>query len=73
MRYREHPPPHFHAVYGEHEATIEIETLGVLAGRLPARALRLVRKWASLHRGELADNWTRARAGRTLATIEPLK
>ncbi len=24
--YREHPPTHFHAIYGEHEALIEIET-----------------------------------------------
>ena len=24
--YREHPPVHFHAIYGEHEALIEIET-----------------------------------------------
>ena len=22
----DHPPPHFHAVYGEHEAFVEIET-----------------------------------------------
>ena len=24
--YRDHPPAHFHANYGEHEALIEIET-----------------------------------------------
>jgi len=24
--YREHPPEHFHAIYGEHEALIEIST-----------------------------------------------
>ena len=23
---RDHPPAHFHAIYGEHEALIEIET-----------------------------------------------
>ena len=23
----DHPPPHFHAVYGEHEALVEIEGL----------------------------------------------
>jgi Domain of unknown function (DUF4160) len=26
MYIRDHPPPHFHAVYGEHEAFIAIET-----------------------------------------------
>ena len=32
----DHPPPHFHAAYGEHEATVSIETGEVLEGRLPA-------------------------------------
>jgi Domain of unknown function (DUF4160) len=37
--------PHFHARYADGEASIEIETLGVLAGGLPQRALRLVKEW----------------------------
>jgi hypothetical protein len=27
MFFNDHPPPHFHARYGEFEATIEIDTL----------------------------------------------
>jgi hypothetical protein len=42
MYYRDHAPPHFHAVYGEQEALIDIETLDVLEGRLSRRALELV-------------------------------
>jgi len=38
MYYRDHGPPHLHAVYGEYEATIAIET-GDVAGFLPRRAL----------------------------------
>lgn len=30
MFFNDHVPPHFHAVYGEHETLIEIETLNVL-------------------------------------------
>ncbi len=34
--YREHPPRHFHAIYGEHEALIEIETRSTKGGfRVP--------------------------------------
>jgi Domain of unknown function (DUF4160) len=40
--------------------------LEVLNGSLPARALRLVREWAELHRGELAMNWDLAQV------LEPL-
>ena len=49
MDYRDHAPPHFHAVYGEYEATITIGELEVLSGYLPTRALRLVIEWARLH------------------------
>jgi len=72
MYYRDHAPPHFHAVYGEYEATIVIATLSVLNGELPRRALRLVQEWSELHRAELEANWDAARVRAPLATIEPL-
>jgi len=67
-----HPPPHFHAQYGEHVAQIELETLRVLHGSLPGRALRLVEEWARLHESELAENWRLAQALEPLAAIDPL-
>ena len=70
--YRDHAPPHFHAVYGDFEATMRIDTLEVLDGALPRRALALVLEWASLHRVELAADWERARVGAPLDPIEPL-
>jgi hypothetical protein len=35
MFYNDHEPAHFHALYGEDEALIEVETLAVLRGSLP--------------------------------------
>ncbi|MCL4191547.1 MAG: DUF4160 domain-containing protein [Thermoguttaceae bacterium] len=35
MYFDEHPHPHFHAYYGEHNATVAIDTLEVLEARLP--------------------------------------
>ncbi len=49
IHYREHPPPHFHAVYGDREALISIRDLVVVEGKLPARVLGLVIEWATLH------------------------
>jgi hypothetical protein len=72
MYYAEHGVPHFHAVYAGDEASIDIESLDVLAGSLPDRALRLVREWATLYRAELEANWDRARAGQPLERIPPL-
>jgi hypothetical protein len=64
--------PHFHAVYGERQAQIVIATLEPLVGEFPARALKLVREWAELHRAELQVNWEKARARQPLDTIAPL-
>ena len=72
LYYREHQPPHFHALYGEHELVVAIESLAVLAGRLPARALGLVMEWASLHQSELEQAWQQAMASEPISKIEPL-
>jgi hypothetical protein len=53
----DHPPPHFHAVYGENNAIFNIETLEVIEGDLPPRARKLVVEWATLYKAELADIW----------------
>lgn len=63
MYVREHPPAHFHAIYGEHEANVSIDTGEVIEGFLPNVAARLVKEWALLHKDELRNNWQRARAG----------
>jgi hypothetical protein len=73
MYYRDHHPPHFHALYGEYEAQIVIETGEPLAGTLPPRALRLVREWVDIHRDELQANWAKAEAHQPLDTIDPLQ
>jgi len=49
MYYGDHDPPHFHVRYSGQKALIAIETLEVLRGQLPPRALSLVREWAALH------------------------
>ncbi len=72
MYYNDHLPPHFHAEYGEHEATFVIDTLEVLRGSLPRRAHILVVEWAIEHRAELRANWERARDSVGLQSIEPL-
>jgi hypothetical protein len=46
----DHPPPHFHALYAEHEALIDLRDLSILRGSLPRRALALVLEWAADHR-----------------------
>lgn len=46
MYYKDHTPPHFHAIYGEHEATVDIRTLSILEGALPRRAKSLILEWA---------------------------
>jgi hypothetical protein len=72
MFFNDHAPPHFHARYGEFEATIEIGTLSVIEGHLPNRALNLVQEWAMIHREELLSNWLLCREKSAPVKVEPL-
>jgi hypothetical protein len=72
MYFGDHDPPHFHAYYADQVARIDINTLAVISGRLPARAVGLVAEWASLHQDELRALWTQAKNLRSLHKIDPL-
>lgn len=60
--------PHFHATYGDDEASLDIENLEVIAGELPPRAGRLVVEWARAHRGSCLRTG-RGRAGRSPSSL----
>jgi hypothetical protein len=73
MFWREHAPPHFHALYAEHEALIDIRTLEVIHGRLPQRALALVLEWAALRRADLMEDWELCQQKQSPKPIAPLE
>lgn len=72
MYYNDHNPPHFHAIYGGEQAQINIQTLSVIGGHLPPRALGLVIEWALQHQAELMADWEMARSQQPLHRIAPL-
>jgi hypothetical protein len=72
MYFADHNPPHFHAIYGEHEALVAIADGTVIRGELPRTANKLVQQWLELRRAELEANWQRALVPEALETIDPL-
>jgi hypothetical protein len=66
-------PPHFHALYAEHEALIDLRDLRIIRGSLPRRAMALVLEWAADHREELMEDWNLCSRMQTPKPIEPLK
>ena len=72
MYFRDHLPPHFHAIYNEYEITVNIED-GEVNGTMPARALKLVLEWWEINKNELGECWSRAQSGIPLGKIAPLK
>ena len=70
--FNEHNPPHFHARYGNNKIAIEMNSLKILEGNFPPRALGLVMEWASQRKAELMNDWELARHNQQLQTIEPL-
>lgn len=73
MFFAEHAPPHFHAQYGEFKASISIDGLDVLDGKLPRRALELVLDWAELNRDRLMENWQLCQRHQQPHKIDPLR
>ena len=69
----EHNPPHFHALYAEHEVQINIQTLEVIVGNLPRRAQTMVLEWAAEHRTELMEDWNLCQAKQLPNPINPLE
>lgn len=73
MYFLDHAPPHFHAIYGDHEALVRIDDGSVMRGEMPRTAIRLVEQWREAHVGELEENWARAQEPAALEAIEPLR
>lgn len=57
MYFDEHNPPHFHVRYNEYRASVDIKTLNIIAGTLPAKVRGLVEEWAEINAGELLTMW----------------
>ncbi len=57
FRQSEHNPPHIHAIYGEYIGIIDINTGNIIEGKLPDRALNLVKEWILIYQNELLKIW----------------
>ncbi len=56
---REHPPPHFHAIFAEQEVLITIADLEIYAGKLANPQLKKVMEWAEKNKEMLLLNFKR--------------
>ena len=72
MFFQDHHPSHFHAKYEGQIAVFSIKGCRLLAGKLPPRAMRLVKEWAKMHEKELLEDWDIAQKDGKLKSIEPL-
>lgn len=72
MYWRDHSPPHFHALYGDDEVTVEIKT-GKVNGLMSKRAIKLIQEWRKLHEKELLRDWKLAQQKKALSAIKPLE
>jgi hypothetical protein len=53
----EHNPPHIHVIYGEYVGVIDIQTLELMEGDVPEKALSLVKEWTGTHKADLLTIW----------------
>lgn len=57
LYHADHNPPHFHAIYGDFEAIVELKTGKILKGQMPARGKNLIEEWRKKHLKELNEAW----------------
>lgn len=55
---RDHHPPHFHVSYNQMSVPIEINSLKILAGKLPKNVTKKVIKWAKKNKPFLSNEWS---------------
>lgn len=55
----DHNPPHFHVVTAEFEALVRIDTLEIIEGSLPRRALEVALDWARENKETIRNEWSR--------------
>ncbi len=73
INWREHQPPHFHAVYAGQEVIVSIKDIEIIDGTMPNKQLKMLLGWAAFHQEELMENWLLAEAQQELFPIEPLR
>lgn len=72
MYFNDHDPAHFHAGYGNYEVKVFVDS-GLVEGRFPKRALRMVLEWYEAHVAELEQDWALASEHKPLMPIAPLE
>lgn len=66
----EHPPAHFHAKIAEFQAVIDIDSVKIVAGRLPPVQTRSVLGWAASRQAVLRQTFVAAMAHQQVGPIE---
>ena len=54
---KEHNPPHFYASYGEYAGLFDLQTLAMIEGDLPQKAVAMIQEWGQVHKEELLNIW----------------
>ena len=55
IHWKDHNPPHFHALYEKYRATFDIRTGNKIEGRFPKTGEKIIREWAKQYRREILE------------------
>jgi hypothetical protein len=65
----DHAPPHFHVVFAEYRAVIDIQSCSLTRGTLPRAKIAAVLDWARPRRHILNESFYKVLAGEPLESI----
>lgn len=70
MYYDDHSVPHLHVREAGSRSKIDLDG-NLLNGKIPLPKFHIIKRWISLHRDELLNNWESIRNGKQPERIEP--
>nr|VFJ43674.1 MAG: protein of unknown function (DUF4160) [Candidatus Kentron sp. DK] len=70
---QQHHLPHLHLEYQGMSAVVSLPDGELIEGNIPAKKLRLVQAWITIHEDELMADWALAVKGEQVFPIEPLR
>ena len=73
MDTQQHHLPHLHVEYQGMKAVVSIPEGDLIEGDLPAKKMRLLQAWISIHEEEHMADWALAVNGEPVFKIEPLR
>lgn len=70
---KQHHLPHIHVTYNDSKAVFSISDGKLIAAKIPANKIKLIKAWIEIRQEDLMADWKLAVVGEPIFRIDPLR